>query len=133
MKTRILTALLIIACVVPPLLYGGFLIQLLVAFIIIAGGLELLALTEQKTAWPWYIRWLAIVAVFVLVLQPKEALQLPLLGVFALLFLSIPVFTERFHAKDGFLCIAYILSLIHIFRSSDSQMEPKDETKHLRK
>ena len=44
MKTRIITALLIILCVVPPLVYGGWLINLLIAFIIIAGGIELLTL-----------------------------------------------------------------------------------------
>ena len=44
MKTRIITALLIILCVVPPLVYGGWLIDLLIAFIIVAGGIELLNL-----------------------------------------------------------------------------------------
>ena len=47
MKTRIITALLIILCVVPPLVYGGWLIDLLIAFIIVAGGIELLNLKEQ--------------------------------------------------------------------------------------
>lgn len=107
MKTRILTALLILACVIPPLLYGGWLIFLLISFIIIAGGIELLGLTEHKGAWPIVIKPLAILCVFILTFG-NQKLSISLLGVFALVFLSIPVFTDAFHAKDGFLCITYI-------------------------
>lgn len=46
----------------------------------------------------------------------KDALLFPLLGIFVLCFLSLPVFTERFHAKDGFLCIAYITFFFIIAR-----------------
>ena len=56
MKTRIITALLIILCVVPPLVYGGWLIDLLIAFIIVAGGIELLNLKEQDAKWPLGIK-----------------------------------------------------------------------------
>ena len=115
MKTRIITALLIILCVVPPLVYGGWLIDLLIAFIIVAGGIELLNLKEQDAKWPLGIKTLAIVAVFVLVLS-DERLHVALLGVSALIFLSIPVFTDRFHAKDGFLCIAYVTFFFAIAR-----------------
>ena len=80
MKTRIITALLIILCVVPPLVYGGWLIDLLIAFIIVAGGIELLNLKEQDAKWPLGIKTLAIVAVFVLVLS-DERLHVALLGV----------------------------------------------------
>ncbi len=66
MKTRILTALLILACVIPPLLLGGIWINLLIAFIIIAGGLELLNLTEHKGSWPFIIKPFAMLCVFVL-------------------------------------------------------------------
>ena len=59
MKTRIITALLIILCVVPPLVYGGWLIDLLIAFIIVAGGIELLNLKEQDAKWPLGIKTLA--------------------------------------------------------------------------
>ena len=109
MKTRIITALLIIACVIPPLLFGGPLLHALVAFIIIGGGLELLALKEDPNEpWPFLVKPLAILSVFVLTYLPWEELVLPLLGLFVLCFLSINVFTDRFHAKDGFLCVCYI-------------------------
>lgn len=40
MKTRIITAFLIIACVIPPLVFGGVLLYALLSFIIVAGGLN---------------------------------------------------------------------------------------------
>lgn len=108
MKIRIITALLIVLCVIPPLLLGGVWIAALIAFIIIVGGLELLALSEHKEKWPLLIKPLAIASVFILLFSMKE-LVVALLGVICLAFLSIPVFTDKFHAKDSFLCIAYII------------------------
>ena len=49
MKVRFLTTLLILAWIVPAFLYGGFVLQALMAFIIVCGGLELLSLTDQKS------------------------------------------------------------------------------------
>ena len=67
MKTRIITAFLIIACVIPPLVFGGVLLYALLSFIIVAGGLELMALREQKDeTWPLLIKPLAIACVFAL-------------------------------------------------------------------
>lgn len=124
MKTRIITAILILLCVIPPLLFGGWLINCLIAFIIIAGGIELMDLKESEHAWPWIIKPLAIAFVFILLLLKKE-LQIPMLGVCSLVLLSIPVFTDRFHSKDSFLCIAYLAlfftiasSFIHIYTSN---------------
>lgn len=116
MKTRILTALLILACVIPPLIFGGWLIFLLISFIIIVGGIELLGLTEHKGAWPIVIKPMAILCVFVLTFGDQK-LAISLLGLFVLLFLSIPVFTDSFHAKDGFLCISYLTFFYMIAKS----------------
>ena len=64
MKTRIITAFLIIACVIPPLVFGGVLLYALLSFIIVAGGLELMALREPKDeTWPLLIKPLAIACV----------------------------------------------------------------------
>ena len=118
MKTRIITALLIIACVIPPLLFGGPLLDALVAFIIIGGGVELLALKEDKTeSWPFLVKPIAIAFVFILTYLQTKELLVPLFGVFVLFFLSISVFTERFHAKDGFLCISYLALFTLIAKS----------------
>lgn len=116
MKTRIITALLIIVCVIPPLLYGGILADLLMAFIIVAGGIELLQLSEQKESWPMIIKPLVIISVMALLLIDIR-LQVALLGVFTLMILSIPIFTDRFHIKDAFLCIAYMVVFFAIAKS----------------
>lgn len=108
MKTRIITALLIVACVVPPLLFGGIFIQALISFIIVTGGIELLKLTEHDGTWPIGLKPLMIGSVFLL-LCVETKLQMPVLGAVVLMISSIPVFTDRFHAKDGFLCIAYVI------------------------
>lgn len=107
MKTRVLTALLIVACVIPPLVLGGKLLFLLVAFIVIAGAIELLGLGEKRSSWPKAVLPLAVLCVFAL-LFVKEALLLPALGACMLLFLSVPVFCRSFPAKDAFLCIGYL-------------------------
>ena len=79
MKTRIITAFLIIACVIPPLVFGGVLLYALLSFIIVAGGLELMALREQKyETWPLLIKPLAIACVFALTFIKKDALLFPL-------------------------------------------------------
>ncbi len=118
MKTRVITAIFIIACVIPPLLFGGPLMHALVAFIIIAGGVELLALQENKSVkWPFLVKPLAIISVFCLTYLSYEKLLFPLLGIVILLFLSITIFTDHFHIKDGFLCIGYIAFFTAIARS----------------
>lgn len=116
MKTRSITALIILACVIPPLLFGGWMIMALIAFIIIAGGIELLALSEHQGAWPIIIKPAAIACVFALSFG-DQTLATALLGVFVIIFLSIPVFTDKFHAKDGFLCVAYITFFYMIAKS----------------
>lgn len=108
MKKRIITALLIIACVVPPLVFGGWLVYLLVAFIVVVGGLELLQLSEHKTQWPFFVKPLAILSVFALCFLDVR-IQIPALSAISLLFLSIPICSDHFHAKDAFLCIVYIV------------------------
>lgn len=109
MKTRIITALLIILFVLPPLILGGWLLRLFLSFIIFMGGIELLALTEGKEPLPIVIKSLAILCVFLVLFLNKDQLFMPLMGMYCLIFLSIPIVTNRFHAKDSFLCITYII------------------------
>ena len=116
MKTRTITAIGIIACVIPPLFFGGWVLNLLIAFIVIAGGIELLGLSEHRDHWPVIIMPLAIVCVFMLTFC-KENLVLPLLGISMLAMLSIPVFSEKFPAKDSFHCMGYIALFALIARS----------------
>lgn len=115
MKVRLMTTLLILAWIVPALLFGGFLLNALIAFIIICGGLELLSLTDQKSMWPRGLRVFAMIWVFVLIyvqnytpIAQRSNLAMGILSMSILFYLSIPIFTDRFHIKDSFLCITYI-------------------------
>lgn len=108
MKTRIITALGILALIIPALLFGGWLLFALIACIIIFGGLEYLNLSENNHAWPILVKPFAILAVFVIVFFPRKELVIPMMGVAFLCFLSLPVFSEHYSAKDAFLCISYL-------------------------
>ena len=107
MKTRIITAIGILAYIIPALWFGGWLLVSLIGCIIIFGGTELMNLSKQSKQWPMYIQPFAILTMFLLVFQPYQELSIPMLGVLALCFLSLPVFTESFQAIDSFLCISY--------------------------
>lgn len=124
MKTRIITALAILAFIIPALYYGGWLLLALISCIIIFGGMEYLSLTKQGSAWPFWVKPFAIVCTFVIVFCPETSLVVPLLGVILLCFYAIPVFSERFQATDSFLCVSYITffymiasSFLHIYSS----------------
>lgn len=107
MKTRFLTTLLIGAFIIPALLFGGWLLKALIAFIIIFGGNEFLSLSETKGTWPKFIKPLLILCIFILLFMP-ERLQYPFIGVCALTCFSIPIYNERFLVKDSFLSITFI-------------------------
>lgn len=106
MKTRFITALGILALIIPALLYGSWLLLVLISCIIVLGGIEYLSLSETSNSWPIIVKPFVILSVFVVVFCPETNLAIPLMGIATLCFLSIPVFSERFSAKDAFLCIS---------------------------
>lgn len=113
MKTRFLTALAILAIIIPALLLGGGWLLLLISCIIIFGGMEFLDLSDHEEAWPLWIKPFVIASVFVCVFVPSK-LTLACMGIFTLCFLSFPVFSEKFTAKDAFLCISNLAFFIMI-------------------
>lgn len=117
MITRILTAIGILAFIIPALLFGGWLLFALISCIIILGGLEFLHLSENHKRWPLLIKPFVIFTVYAVVFCPEKALSLPLMGIFMLCFLAIPVFTEAYDAKDALLCIAYLTFFFMIANS----------------
>lgn len=104
MKTRIITMFAILAFVIPALVFGGFLIDALVAFILIVGTHEFTQLTEYK--WPYGLEILMIILVLMTLLV-GDALLLPYMAMLSILLFSMPVFTEKFKVSDAFLCIAF--------------------------
>lgn len=113
MKTRILTALAILAVIIPALLIGGPLLLLLISCIIIFGGMEYLDLSDHEETWPFWMKPFIIASVFICVFVPSS-LTLACMGVFTLCFLSFPVFSEKFTARDAFLSISFLAFFIMI-------------------
>lgn len=107
MKTRFFTTLAILAFIIPSLLFGGWLLKALIAFIIICGGVEFLSLSDTKDNWPAIIKWILIADVFVILLLP-QSVQYPAIGICVLFCLAIPVQTTKFTIQDSFLGIAFI-------------------------
>lgn len=116
-KVRILTAFAIIAVVVPPLLMGGMLLDCLVAFIVLAGGFELLGLSKSVKNWPKWLIPLEIVFVWLLLFYVPETLTFPVLGVMVLSMLSMPIIFTEVKGDDVFLLSAY-LCLFYLFGKS---------------
>lgn len=121
MLKRFLTTLVILALVVPALLFGGILLKALIAFIVIVGGLEILGLGKHDESWPIIIKPIAMLMVMLILIAPFK-LAIAGIGLCILFFLSIPVFTDHFDAKDAFLCITYVIffymigsSFLHIY------------------
>ncbi len=116
MKTRTITALLIILCVIPPLVFGGVLLYLLIAGIIAGGAIELLGLSNQYKQWPKWICFLAGFSVFISLFF-QEAFILPYIAMMLLIYFSLPVFMKSFSSEDSFLCMAYFVFFMLIAKS----------------
>lgn len=105
MKTRVITAVLILAFIIPALLFGGILLKALIASIIICGGLEWLGLSKNE--WPVYAKPMFIAFVFILLFVPKSKVM-ACMGMMYLIALAIPVFDEKFTVIDSMMSISYI-------------------------
>ena len=81
MKTRIVTALGILAFIIPALYYGGWLLLALISCIIVGGGIEYLGLRDAATPWPFWVKPMAILCAFVIVFCPLTQLCIPLFGI----------------------------------------------------
>ncbi len=115
MKTRIITAICILAIVIPSLLFGGVFLSLLVGFIVAMGGLEWMNLNAKEHKIPMILQVIAIVFCVASIIFSQY--QTLILAIALLLFLSIPVFNEQFHAKDSFNIMSYLL-MFHIIATA---------------
>lgn len=116
MKTRTITAIFIILCVIPPLVFGGILLYLLIAGIIAGGAIELLGLSKQYKKWPKWISLFAGLSVFISLFF-QESFILPYISMMLLVYFSLPVFLKSFNSEDSFLCMAYFVFFILIAKS----------------
>lgn len=108
MKTRLLTAFLMIVCVLPPLLYGGWSLNLLLAIVVILAGDEVLNLSTHDRKVPAFFKPLCIGMVLFLLWLSDEKLIVSL-GVVFFALLLLPVFFESIMAQDIFVALFYIV------------------------
>ena len=111
MKTRVITALLLIVILFPIIAFGGIPFRLLEVFVVVVGGLEFMNLSSRSRKWPAVIRPAAILFVLAIYLLSvfQQRYLFPMMSAAVLFFLSIPVFTEHFTSNDAFLCISYVM------------------------
>ncbi|MEG0315219.1 MAG: phosphatidate cytidylyltransferase [Erysipelotrichaceae bacterium] len=114
MKTRIITAFAILAVIIPSLLFGGVLIDLLTAIIVAGCGYEYLKLCENKQ--PPLIMIATTIASFAIIYLPIEYVLITI-GLAILVLFAIPVFYERFTSKDAFVYVSFIIFIYCIASS----------------
>ena len=135
MKTRVITALLLVVILFPIIAFGGIPFRLLELFVVIVGGLEFMNLSSRSRKWPLVIRPLAILFVTALYLVSifQEGFLFPLLSAVILFFLSVPVFTEHFTSNDAFLCISYVMLFFFTLHALEQvQTHPATSADHRR-
>ncbi|MDF9824401.1 phosphatidate cytidylyltransferase [Breznakia sp. PF5-3] len=125
MIKRIITALAIIACVIPPLVIGGYLLYALIALVIIVGGFELVNLLASRKflSTPWLFLCFSIVVLAVLV---PDKYSFSVLSILILILMATPVFYKKMTSEDSFYviascCLLYMLgvSFLHIYNFNE--------------
>ncbi len=116
MKTRVLTALLIIAIVAIPLLFGGIPLEILALFIITCGAYEWVHATKEYHSWPKWI--LPILIAFTLSIRfiPQEY-NLAMYALVIIFFWNLPIFVETFHVMNSFYCMAFVFIFSIIYKT----------------
>lgn len=107
MAKRTLTALFILALVIPAFIFGGWLLYLLIAIVIIGGGNDFLQLSTNFKNWPKGLPYLFYLCVIALLLIP-ERLLLPIAASLLLILLALPVLIETFDSTDSYIVIVYM-------------------------
>lgn len=109
MKTRVLTAMAILAVVIPCLVFGGWLMEGLILFIVAVGTYEFSKLADDRLPISFVIG-LIVLEVFGLYIRNDRVF--PYVGLIYLVLLALPVYHERFTPKDSFLCMSFIAFFI---------------------
>lgn len=111
MKTRVITAVLLVLILFPIIAYGGWPFRLLELFVVIVGGLELMGLSKRCAFWPRLIKPLSILVVLaayaISVWAP--AYIMAFLSVVVLFYISLPIFSQHFTSNDSFLCLSFVM------------------------
>lgn len=106
MKTRILTAIAIIAVILPPVFFGGWLLWCLCAFIVAAGSYEYLHALDGYSRWGIFLTPVMILWILAMAILPEKFLfAWWIIGI--VFFWSMPVFTETVSERTALSIVAF--------------------------
>lgn len=116
MKTRVLTALAIIAVVLYPVLAGGIPLEILALFIIMTGCWEWLSILPGFRKWGLVLTPFCIAAV----VGSRWGAGSPLLyyGLFCGILWAVPVFSSRFTVEDSWAAISMVVLFSLMYNSA---------------
>lgn len=104
MKQRTITAIVIIAVVLFPVVYGGWPLELLALFVIIAGSYEWLHTLEGYNQWKYFVLPFMILTIvanyFLMQLHIWNKAFYPWFAFTIMILWALPVFTEKVSFKD---------------------------------
>lgn len=115
MKTRIITAVLIILVVAFPVFYGGIPLEILAFVIVAAGGYEWFRLLPDFKKWIW-LPFLVVAAVIAARFIPSAWL-FPFIASVVLFLWSIPVFTPYFTVEESNAAIVFFVLFSLVYTS----------------
>lgn len=127
MKTRIITAIVLVLVLFPIIAYGGIPFRLLELFVVIVGGTEMLGLSKNRPHWPMLVVPISIGAVigaYLLSIYQKELL-FAFFTAIILFYLVLPVFLENFSSNDSFLCLSYVMLFFFTLHALDQVLSEK--------
>ena len=104
MKTRIITAIAILAFVVPGILLGGIFTEAIILFFVAGGTFEFVRLAKIKQE---KLLTTCLLALEVVGLYLPSQLILPYLGMVYMILLALPVFNEGLTPQTSFLCATF--------------------------
>ncbi len=110
MLTRILTGLVIIACVLPPILLGGIPMECLIAFVAAFAAYEISSMSDQK---PHYFRTAALFAAIEL-MGHIDDLQLPFAAALFMILLFLAHFCDQDFSED-MIAYTFLTGMIMVF------------------
>lgn len=110
MLTRILTGLVIIACVLPPILLGGIPMECLIAFVAVCSAYEICSMSDQK---PHYIRTALLFGAVMLIGHTGD-LMIPFAASLFMILLFLAHYFDESFSEDQ-VAYTFLMAMILIF------------------
>lgn len=117
MLKRVITSIFIIACVLPPLIYGGWLLAILISLIVGFGSYEMLSLNKNYSNWPVWLKAVYAIILIVTVITSNLRVKISLAILMVLLLFSLPVFEKRLKSSDAIIATG-VFGLFTLFATA---------------